>query len=222
MMSFQEQAMQLFTYNNMKFLLNGLGLTLYISLIAIVLSTIFGTVLAIWRARSSTLLKWLAIIYIEVVRNVPNILWIFVIFLIFRLKSVEAGIVSFTVFTTAAMAEIIRGGLNSVNTGEVEAAESQGLKSYQIMWHIILPQAFRNMLPSIISQFVTVIKDTSFLYSVLALQELLGKANILMGRYSTTNQVFMLYGLLALIYFAVNFSISSFSRHLEKSWKHTK
>lgn len=221
-MSFQEQVMQLFTYNNMKFLLNGLGLTLYISLIAIVLSTIFGTVLAIWRARSSTLLKWLAIIYIEVVRNVPNILWIFVIFLIFRLKSVEAGIVSFTVFTTAAMAEIIRGGLNSVNTGEVEAAESQGLKSYQIMWHIILPQAFRNMLPSIISQFVTVIKDTSFLYSVLALQELLGKANILMGRYSTTNQVFMLYGLLALIYFAVNFSISSFSRHLEKSWKHTK
>lgn len=221
-MSFQEQAMQIFTYNNMKFLLDGLGLTLYISFIAIVLSTVFGTVLAIWRARSKTILKWLAIIYIEIVRNVPNILWIFVIFLIFKLKSVEAGIVSFTVFTTAAMAEIIRGGLNSVNTGEVEAAESQGLKSYQVMWHIVLPQAFRNMLPSIISQFVTVIKDTSFLYSVLALQELLGKANILMGRYATTTQVFMLYALLALIYFIVNFSISSFSRYLEKSWVHTK
>lgn len=221
-MSFQEQAMQIFTYNNMKFLLDGLGLTLYISFVAIVLSTVFGTVLAIWRARSKTILKWLAIIYIEIVRNVPNILWIFVIFLIFKLKSVEAGIVSFTVFTTAAMAEIIRGGLNSVNTGEVEAAESQGLKSYQVMWHIVLPQAFRNMLPSIISQFVTVIKDTSFLYSVLALQELLGKANILMGRYATTTQVFMLYALLALIYFIVNFSISSFSRYLEKSWVHTK
>lgn len=221
-MSFQEQAMQIFTYNNMKFLLDGLGLTLYISFVAIVLSTVFGTILAIWRARSKSILKWLAIIYIEIVRNVPNILWIFVIFLIFKLKSVEAGIVSFTVFTTAAMAEIIRGGLNSVNTGEVEAAESQGLKSYQVMWHIVLPQAFRNMLPSIISQFVTVIKDTSFLYSVLALQELLGKANILMGRYATTTQVFMLYALLALIYFIVNFSISSFSRYLEKSWVHTK
>lgn len=221
-MSFQEQAMQLFTYNNMKFIFDGLGLTLYISLIAIVLSTAFGTVLAIWRARSKTFLKWFAIIYIEFVRNVPNILWIFVIFLIFKLKSVEAGVVSFTVFTTAAMAEIIRGGLNSVSAGEVEAAESQGLKNYQIMWHIILPQAFRNMLPSIISQFVTVIKDTSFLYSVLALQEMLGKANILMGRYATTTQVFMLYALLALIYFIVNFSISSFSRYLEKSWIHTK
>lgn len=221
-MSFQEQAMQLFTYNNMKFILDGLGLTLYIAFIAIILSTAFGTVLAIWRARSKTVLKWFAIIYIEFVRNVPNILWIFVIFLIFRLKSVEAGIVSFTVFTTAAMAEIIRGGLNSVNAGEVEAAESQGLKSHQIMWHIILPQAFRNMLPSIISQVVTVIKDTSFLYSVLALQEMLGKANILMGRYATTTQVFILYALLALIYFVINFSISSFSRYLEKSWIHTK
>ncbi|MRJ46221.1 amino acid ABC transporter permease [Fundicoccus ignavus] len=221
-MTFQEQTAQIFTYNNMKFLMDGLGLTLYISLISIGLSTLFGTVLAIWRARSKSILRWIAIIYIEFVRNVPNILWIFVIFLIFKLKSVEAGIVSFTVFTTAAMAEIIRGGLISVNAGEIEAAESQGLTNLQILWHIILPQAFRNMLPSIISQFVTVIKDTSFLYSVLALQELLGKANILMGRYSTTEQVFLLYGLLAMIYFVVNFSISSFSRHLEKSWIYTK
>ena len=127
------------------------------------------------------LLKWIATIYIEIVRNVPNILWIFVIFLIFRLKSVDAGVASFTIFTTAALAEIIRGGLNSVAKGEIEAAESQGLANSQIMWHIILPQAIRNMLPAIMSQFVTVIKDTSFLWSVLALQELLGKANILMG-----------------------------------------
>lgn len=218
----QELVAQIFTYNNMKFLMDGLSLTLYISFISIVLSTLLGTVLAIWRARSKSILRWIAIIYIEFVRNVPNILWIFVIFLIFKLKSVEAGIVSFTVFTTAAMAEIIRGGLISVNSGEVEAAESQGLTNSQVLWHIILPQAFRNMLPSIISQFVTVIKDTSFLYSVLALQELLGKANILMGRYSTTEQVFLLYGLLAIIYFVVNFSISSFSRYIEKSWVHTK
>src|SRR5699024_1891343 len=106
----------------------------------------------------------------------------------------------------------------SVNAGEVEAAESQGLKEYQVMWHIILPQAFRNMLPAIISQFVTVIKDTSFLYAILALQEILGKANILMGRYTATSQVFVLYGLLALTYFIINFTISSFARYLEKGW----
>lgn len=221
-MDFTAEMQELFTYNNMKFLLEGLQLTLYVSFIAILFSTLFGTILAIWRNQPSGILKWVATVYIEIVRNVPNLLWIFVIFLIFRLKSVDAGIVSFTVFTTAALAEIIRGGLNSVNAGEVEAAESQGLKGYQVMWHIILPQAFRNMLPSIISQFVTVIKDTSFLYAILALQEILGKANILMGRYTATSQVFMLYAVLALTYFVVNFTISSFARYLEKSWSQSR
>lgn len=216
-MSFMEQMQELFTVNNMVFLLDGLYLTLYISVIAIFLSSIFGTILAIMRNQERGLLKWIATIYIEIVRNVPNILWIFVIFLIFRLKSVDAGVASFTIFTTAALAEIIRGGLNSVAKGEIEAAESQGLANSQIMWHIILPQAIRNMLPAIMSQFVTVIKDTSFLWSVLALQESLGKANILMGRYTATSQVFVLYGLLALIYFVVNFTISQIARKLAKN-----
>lgn len=217
-MNFSEQMHQLFTTNNMQFLLNGLGLTLYISAISIFLSTIFGTVLAICRNMKRGPLKFIAALYIEIVRNIPNLLWIFVIFLIFHLKSTPAGIVSFTVFTTAALAEIIRGGINSVNKGQIEAAESQGFNNSQVMCYIILPQAFRSMLPAIISQFVTVIKDTSFLWSVLALKEFLGKANILMGRYSQTGQVFMLYGLVALGYFLVNFALSYFSRKLSKSW----
>lgn len=221
-MTFLEQMSELFTWNNMVFLLDGIKLTLFISIIAIFLSTIFGTILAILRNQDKGILKWLATAYIEIVRNVPNILWIFVIFLIFRLKSVDAGVASFTIFTTAALAEIIRGGLKSVAKGEIEAAISQGLTKGQIMWHIILPQAFRNMLPAILSQFVTVIKDTSFLWSVLALQELLGKANILMGRYTTTAQVFTLYALLALIYFFINFSISMYARRMQKRWNRSK
>lgn len=217
-MTFMEQMNELFTMNNMLFLLDGLKLTIYVSIVSIFLSSIFGTVLAILRNQEKGILKWVATIYIEVVRNVPNLLWIFVIFLIFRMRSVDAGVASFTIFTTAALAEIIRGGLNGVAKGEVEAATSQGFSNAQIMWHIVLPQAIRNMLPAILSQFVTVIKDTSFLWSVLALQELLGKANILMGRYTATSQVFVLYGLLALIYFVVNFSISMVARRLHKKW----
>lgn len=209
---------QIFTFNNMKFIMEGLGLTLYISAVSILLSMFFGTFLAIFRNMEKGPLKILATIYIEVVRNVPNLLWIFVIFLVFRLKSTPAGIVSFTVFTTAALAEIIRGGLNSVGTGQIEAAVSQGFNQLQVMRFIILPQAFRSMLPSIMSQFVTVIKDTSFLWSVLALQELLGKANILMGRYTATSQVFALYGIVAIIYFIVNFTISQYARRLSKKW----
>jgi putative glutamine transport system permease protein len=217
-MSFSDQMSQLLTGNNLRFLFDGLKLTLYISFVSIILSIIFGTILAVLRNQKTGLLKFLAGIYIEIVRNIPNLLWIYVIFLIFKIKSTPAGIVSFTVFTTAALAEIIRGGLNGVDKGQKEAARSQGFSELQILLHIILPQAFRNVLPAIISQFVTVIKDTSFLYSVIALQELFGKSYILMGRYAETGQVFAIYGLVALIYFVINFSISQFSRWLSRNW----
>ncbi|MGX7271594.1 MULTISPECIES: amino acid ABC transporter permease [Enterococcus] len=209
---------QLLTGNNLRFLFDGLKLTLYISFVSIVLSTIFGTILAVLRNQKTGPLKFLASLYIEIVRNIPNLLWIYVIFLIFKIKSTPAGIVSFTVFTTAALAEIIRGGLNGVDKGQKEAARSQGFSNFQILLYIVLPQAIRNVLPAIVSQFVTVIKDTSFLYSVIALQELFGKSYILMGRYAQTEQVFAIYGLVALMYFVINFSISQFSRWLSRNW----
>jgi len=184
---------------NLKFLAQGMWTTLYLSFFIIVLSTLFGTILAVMRNGKNPILRWMASIYVEFVRNVPNLLWIFIIFLVFQLKSTAAGITSFTVFTSAALAEIIRGGLNSIDHGQTEAV--------------------RKMLPSIISQFVTVIKDTSFLYSVIALQELFGKSQILMGGYYEPSQIFTLYGIVALAYFVVNFAISSYSRYLSKQWE---
>ena len=213
-----EIILKVLTANNLLFILKGLWLTLQISFISIVLSTIFGTILAVMRNGKNKLLKLIASIYIEFVRNVPNLLWIFTIFLVFQIKSTPAGIISFTVFTSAALAEIIRGGLNAIDSGQTEAGLSQGFTQFQILRYIILPQAIRKMLPAIISQFVTVIKDTSLLYSVIALQELFGSAQILMGRYFEAEQVFALYLLVAAIYFLINFAISSFSRKLSQRW----
>ncbi|RSI37340.1 amino acid ABC transporter permease [Streptococcus sanguinis] len=213
-----ENILKVLTTNNLLFILKGLWLTLQISFISIVLSTIFGTILAVMRNGKNKLLKLIASIYIEFVRNVPNLLWIFTIFLVFQIKSTPAGIISFTVFTSAALAEIIRGGLNAIDPGQTEAGLSQGFTQFQILSYIILPQAIRKMLPAIISQFVTVIKDTSLLYSVIALQELFGSAQILMGRYFEAEQVFALYLLVAAIYFLINFAISSFSRKLSQRW----
>ena len=178
-----ESILEVLTPDNLVFIFKGFGLTLYISLIAIVLSTLIGTVLAVMRNGKNPILRIISSIYIEFVRNVPNLLWIFTIFLVFKMKSTPAGITAFTLFTSAALAEIIRGGLNAVAKGQYEAGMSQGFTSVQILYHIILPQAIRKMLPAIISQFVTVIKDTSLLYSVIALQELFGASQILMGRY---------------------------------------
>ena len=213
-----ENILKVLTTTTLLFILKGLWLTLQISFISIVLSTIFGTILAVMRNGKNKLLKLIASIYIEFVRNVPNLLWIFTIFLVFQIKSTPAGIISFTVFTSAALAEIIRGGLNAIDPGQTEAGLSQGFTQFQILRYIILPQAIRKMLPAIISQFVTVIKDTSLLYSVIALQELFGSAQILMGRYFEAEQVFALYLLVAVIYFLINFAISSFSRKLSERW----
>lgn len=208
-----------FTTINLKFILQGLGLTLYIGLSAIVLSTFFGTLLAVMRNGKNPIFRWIASIYIEFVRNVPNLLWIFIVFLVFQLKSTPAGITAFTIFTSAALGEIIRGGLNGVDHGQTEAGLSQGLTPVQIFIYIIFPQAFRKMFPAIISQFVTVIKDTSLLYSVIAIQELFGKSQILMGRYYEASQVFTLYALITLIYFTINFIISLLARRLAKNWE---
>ena len=185
---------------NLKFLAQGLWTTLYLSFFIIVLSTFFGTILAVMRNGKNPILRWIASIYIEFVRNVPNLLWIFIIFLVFQLKSTAAGI-------------------TSIDHGQTEAGLSQGFTNKQIFVYIIFPQAIRKMLPSIISQFVTVIKDTSFLYSVIALQELFGKSQILMGGYYEPSQIFTLYGIVALAYFVVNFAISSYSRYLSKQWE---
>lgn len=213
-----ESILEVLTPDNLVFIFKGFGLTLYISLIAIVLSTLIGTVLAVMRNGKNPVLRIISSIYIEFVRNVPNLLWIFTIFLVFKMKSTPAGITAFTLFTSAALAEIIRGGLNA-DKGQYEAGMSQGFTSTQILYHIILPQAIRKMLPAIISQFVTVIKDTSLLYSVIALQELFGASQILMGRYFEPEQVFSLYILIALIYFSFNLAISSLSHMLAKCWQ---
>lgn len=209
---------QVFTAANLSFILQGLALTLYISLVSIILSTIFGTLLAIMRNGKNKILKLIAGIYIEFVRNVPNLLWIFIIFLVFQMKSTPAGITAFTVFTSSALAEIIRGGLNGVDHGQTEAGLAHGFSPSQVFLLIVFPQAYRKMLPAIISQFVTVIKDTSLLYSVIAIQELFGKSQILMGKYFQAGQVFALYALITLIYFIINFAISSYSRKLAKKW----
>lgn len=211
--------MSVLTPTNLSFILQGLWLTIYISFISIVLSTLIGTVLAVMRNGKNPVLHLISSIYIEFVRNVPNLLWIFIIFLVFQMKSTPAGITAFTVFTSAALAEIIRGGLNGVDLGQTEAGLAQGMTNFQIFIYIVFPQAFRKMLPAIISQFVTVIKDTSLLYSVIAIQELFGKSQILMGRYFEASQVFTLYALIAAIYFVINFSISTISRRLAKNWE---
>lgn len=196
-----------FNQANLLFLIDGLKLTLIIAISSIALSLIFGTILAILRNYSKGFLGKIATIYIEIYRNTPNLLWILAIRFLVPIKPMYSGILSFTLFTSAVMAEIIRGGMNSVNNGQYEAAYSQGFSKFQTLKYIVLPQSFRRCIPTFLSQAVTVIKDTSFLYAV-GIEEFTGKGMIIMGSFATSTQVFLLFGILALTYFIINFAIS--------------
>ncbi len=203
-----EELLQL---KNLVFLLQGLGVTLLISAGSLALSFVFGTFLGVLRHGGPFAAAKAASLYIEVVRNIPNLLFILAVRFLTPLPPLAAAIIAFTIFTTAAVAEIVRGGLNSIPKGQWEAARSQGFSTVGILVHVILPQALRNMIPPLASQAITVIKDTSFVW-VVGIEELTGKGMILMGMYATLPQVFTLFSLLAAMYFAVNYGLSRWAR----------
>ncbi|MDO5521677.1 MAG: amino acid ABC transporter permease [bacterium] len=228
------------------YLLKGIAFTLILSALSVLLGILIGSILALVRnyctSRRTKVFKLLAVIYIEVFRNTPLLLWIFICLVfcpsptmfshaLFGLTSVETKLlfkaaVALILFTSSVIAEIIRGGLNAVPHGQFEAGHSQGFSTVQIMRYIILPQAFKSVVPTLLSQVITTVKDSSYLAN-LATIELMSRVKTLLSsanRYNGTgtinvSDVFVLFGVAAVIYFVINFSLSLVVRRLQKGRK---
>ncbi len=202
--------MGVFAASNVAFMLQGLLNTIVISAASIVLSIAFGTLLALaksyCRGRWSWL-RWLVTAYIELFRCTPNLLWILIFRFTVQGDNILVSILTFTVFTSAVMAEIVRGGLNALPKGQFEAAQSQGFGFVDTMRLVVLPQAFKMIVPALFSQCTTVIKDTSYLRGI-DVHEFMRNSAVVMGQASTLPQILLLYGFVLLTYFVLNFAIS--------------
>lgn len=201
-------------------LLNGLWLTIVMAFFASVGSIIFGSILAVLRnyftKGPSRILGNIAGIYIEVFRNTPLLLWMYAAcFVLPNVLHIPPGYANYAVlgtiglflYTSSVMAEIIRGGLNAVDKGQFEAAQAQGFSFSFTLVRIIFPQCYRNVTPTILSQCVTTIKDTSFL-AALNVAELTNVSKDIISRLSDFNAIISVFATVAAMYFIVCFSLS--------------
>ncbi|PYI54331.1 amino acid ABC transporter permease [Paenibacillus flagellatus] len=202
---------------HLKFLLQGFWITLEVAFVSIVLSFIVGTVVGIVRYWRIPVLSHVMGVLVETIRNLPLLLIIFFTYFALpevgiKMSKMNAAILALVIFESAMLAEIVRSGLTSIDKGQTEAARSSGLSALQTMRFVILPQALRRMVPPIVSQFISLLKDTS-LAVVIALPELMNHAQIINGR--NVNYVIPTFIAVALLYFAVNYALSVLSRKLE-------
>lgn len=207
--------MEVFSSANVMFMLGGFVKTLEISALSIFFSLIFGTVLALVKAYAVKPFSLLVSAYIELFRCTPNLLWILFIYFTVKGNDVFISTLAFTVFTSAVMAEIVRGGLNSIPQSQFEAAQSQGFGFFATMRLIILPQTFKTIIPALFSQCTTVIKDSSYLAGI-NVAEFMYTSKVVMAKTQSLNEVLLVYGFVFLLYFALNFGISLFVRAYQR------
>lgn len=207
--------MEVFSSANVMFMLGGFVKTLEISALSIFFSLILGTVLALVKAYAAKPFSLLVSAYIELFRCTPNLLWILFIYFTVKGNDVFISTLAFTVFTSAVMAEIVRGGLNSIPQSQFEAAQSQGFGFFATMRLIILPQTFKTIIPALFSQCTTVIKDSSYLAGI-NVAEFMYTSKVVMAKTQSLNEVLLVYGFVFLLYFALNYGISLFVRAYQR------
>ncbi|AYC33047.1 amino acid ABC transporter permease [Pseudomonas cavernae] len=194
----------------------GLWTTLWISVLSGALGLLLGLATGLCRLSKNPTLRDLSTVYVELVRGTPLLVQIFIFYFfigtVLNLSREFAGVAALALFTGAYVAEIVRAGVQSIVKGQNEAARSLGLTAPQAMRHVILPQAFKRVLPPLAGQFISLVKDTS-LVSVIAITELTksGREAI-----TTSFSTFEIWFCVAALYLLINLPLSQIANRLER------
>lgn len=228
-------------------LLQGLVTTIRVTIYASVLALILGTILGIARCSRNLAVRMLARTYLELLRNIPPVVVVFIFFFFLSQQLIQAlnleswsraiakqdnialwtfffgdmrrfpqlvsGVIVLALFESAFVGEIVRAGIQSIGVGQREAARSIGMSPFQEMRYIVLPQAIRRVIPPLANQFITLIKDSSII-SLISVQELTYKTVELVA---STRMVFEAWITTAAFYFVICFGLSMLFRRLERS-----
>ncbi len=201
---------------------SGLILTIFVAIVSIFLSFPFGVLLALGRQSALPMIRWLSIAYIELIRGLPLIGILFMAQVMLplilpedmRIQRVIRAIAGFTLFSAAYLAENVRGGLQSIPKGQTEAAKALGLNSFFVLILVVLPQALRVVIPTIVGQFISLFKDTSLL-AIVGLVDLLGMSQSILANPKFIGRYGEVYIFVAAIYWLFCYSMSLLSRQLE-------
>lgn len=168
-----------------EWVVRGLYFTLLISLVAVSLGLIIGILAALGKLSKIKPLKWLSSLYIDVIRGTPTMVQLLIIYyIIFQDVNLDpwiVGALGFAINSGAYIAEIVRGGILSVDKGQTEAGRSLGLTSSQTMISIVMPQAMKNILPALANEFIVLIKETAVI-GMISKIDLLGAVQMIQGR----------------------------------------
>ncbi|GAB4073986.1 ABC transporter permease subunit [Barrientosiimonas marina] len=199
-------------------LLTGLLYTLLISVVGLVIGFILGGLFGMGRIAANKFVRSVSVVFIEVIRGTPVLvqaIWIYYalpLIIGFELGSVTAGIIVIALNSGAYIAEIVRGAVQSIDPGQMEAGRSLGLNHGQAMRHIIWPQAFKRMIPPLGNQFIISIKDTSLL-SVILVPELIFQGRLIAANHFNAVEI---YTTVAVFYLAVTLTLSFILQRTER------
>ena len=197
-------------------LMMGFVLTLKISVASTFFGIIIGTVVGIARLSKEPVTRGLSLAYVELIRNTPLLVQIYIIYFfvgsMLRLSAFVAGTAALSIFAGAYVGEIVRAGIQSIHKGQMEASRSLGMSYAQAMRHIILPQAFKRIIPPLAGQFISLIKDSS-LVSVIALADLTFQGQQAVAR---TYYAFEIYFTVAFLYLIMTFTLSMGTQYIER------